>query len=339
MKNESKIILPLWFIVAFLTFVTLYLWKNIFVILVFTTLLLILFSGIFRYFHRLSWYNFIAAWITGFIFISFFFIIGFIISTQIDGFIDNFDKFWAWVEKFVDSFWFFGQPFSNFNYQKMFQNIDFWSIGLGALTTITSIVWWMTTVGILLIFILIEKNTFLKKLDKISTGKLEKKIHTIYSKIYEDINVFILSKFFVASINGIVSVIIMYFFGLEYALLFWLFVFLLDFIPSVWWIIAMAMPFLYSFVQFDQTGLSFLLLAFLIVPQFITGNIIEPKLLGTRLNLSGFVIIISLIFWSSLWGITGAFLAVPITAMLNIVFARFESTKAIAVILSKNGDI
>jgi len=339
MKNESKYLIPLWIIVAFLAFVVLYLGKSIFIILVFTTLLLILFSWIFRYFHNLTWYNSVSAIITGGIFLWFFFLIWFIISSQIDSFVENFDKFWEGFSTLLWNLWFLWQSISGFDYEKIFENIDLKSIWSNTLTTISGIAGWLSTVWLLLIFILLEKNIFLKKLDILTNKKTEKKVQSIYGQIYEDLNIFILSKFFVATLNASVSFFIMFFFWIEYALLFALFVFLLDFIPAVWGIIALSLPFLYSFVQFDTVWLSVALLACLFIPQFITWNIIEPKLMWKRLNLSSFIIIISLIFWSSLWGIAGSFLAVPLMASLNIVFARFEITRPIAVILSQDWEI
>lgn len=339
MKNDNKMLLPLWIIVVWLWFVVLYLGKSIFITLVFTTLLLILFSWIFQFFHKITGYNSISAVLTGGIFLWFFFLIWFIISSQIDSFVENFDKFGAWITALLGKLWIVGESLSGFDYEKIFESVDFKTLWSNALSTISSIAWGLSTVGLLLIFILLEKDIFLKKLDILTNKRTEKKVHSIYGKIYEDLNVFILSKFFVASINGLVSFVVMFAFGIEYALLFALFVFLLDFIPAIWWIIALSLPFLYSFVEFDTVWLSFALLACLLVPQFITGNIIEPRLMGKRLNLSSFVIIISLIFWSSIWGIAGAFLAVPLMASLNIVFARFELTKSIAVILSQDGEV
>jgi len=57
------------------------------------------------------------------------------------------------------------------------------------------------TVGLLLVFILIEKDTFVKKIDIIFSDKSEKKIENIYGKIYSDLNIFIVSKFLIALLN------------------------------------------------------------------------------------------------------------------------------------------
>jgi AI-2 transport protein TqsA len=61
--------------------------------------------------------------------------------------------------------------------------------------------------------------------------------------------------------------------------------------------------------------------------------------MGNSLNLSPFAILVSLAIWSELWGIAGAFLAVPITAVMVIIFSGFPSTRPIAVLLSRNGSL
>ena len=74
---------------------------------------------------------------------------------------------------------------------------------------------------------------FEKKVRKILKKQEEKKFFKIYQKIYDDMNTFFLSKFSLALLNAVTSVIIMSLFGLEYALMFALLVFLLDFIPAI----------------------------------------------------------------------------------------------------------
>jgi predicted PurR-regulated permease PerM len=61
--------------------------------------------------------------------------------------------------------------------------------------------------------------------------------------------------------------------------------------------------------------------------------------MANSLNLSPFVILVSLAVWSALWGIAGAFLAVPITACIALVCAEFRTTRPIAVLLSRDGRV
>ena len=77
----------------------------------------------------------------------------------------------------------------------------------------------------------------------------------------------------------------------------------------------------------------------LIAAQVFMGNIIEPKFVGNRLNLSPLVIILSLGFWGNLWGVVGMLLSVPITVILNIILAKIPATRSIAVLLSEKGEL
>ena len=70
---------------------------------------------------------------------------------------------------------------------------------------------------------------------------------------------------------------------------------------------------------------------------FVVGHILDPWLMGGSLNLSPTVILISLAAWSSVWGIAGAFLAVPITVGLIIAFSAFDSTRRFAMLLTNDG--
>ena len=73
--------------------------------------------------------------------------------------------------------------------------------------------------------------------------------------------------------------------------------------------------------------------------QFLNGNLLDPYLMGNSLNLSPFVILVSLTVWSALWGIPGAFLAVPITACIMMILAQFRGSRPLAVLLSQKGDV
>jgi predicted PurR-regulated permease PerM len=92
-----------------------------------------------------------------------------------------------------------------------------------------------------------------------------------------------------------------------------------------------------AIVQFQDAGTVLTMLVALTALQFGIGNFLDPWLMGNSLNLSPFAILVSLAIWSELWGVPGAFLAVPITAILTIVFSEFPGTRPIAVLLSSNG--
>jgi AI-2 transport protein TqsA len=59
---------------------------------------------------------------------------------------------------------------------------------------------------------------------------------------------------------------------------------------------------------------------------------------GRSLNLDPVMILLSLAFWSGIWGLTGAFLSTPLTVMAMVILAQFDGSRWIAVILSADGD-
>jgi predicted PurR-regulated permease PerM len=62
-------------------------------------------------------------------------------------------------------------------------------------------------------------------------------------------------------------------------------------------------------------------------------------MMGRAFNLSPFVVLLSLAVWSTLWGLPGALLAVPMTASLVLVLAEIQSTRPVAVMLSASGRV
>jgi len=116
-------------------------------------------------------------------------------------------------------------------------------------------------------------------------------------------------------------------------------IFFLNFIPNIGAIVATVFPALLALIQFQTWGPFIIITTGLVSLQFIIGNIIEPRFMGKSLNLSTLVIMISLSVWGAIWGILGMFLSVPITVIMMIVFAHFEATKPVAILLSQDGRI
>ncbi|WP_127714318.1 AI-2E family transporter [Halobacteriovorax sp. HLS] len=138
---------------------------------------------------------------------------------------------------------------------------------------------------------------------------------------------YVATKFTVSFITALLIAILFFGFSVELAFMFAVLTFLLNFIPSVGSIIATLLPVPVLILQFGfGLKMAIILLASFLI-QFIIGNVIEPKLMGENLGLHPIAILLFLLFWGLVWGIPGMFLAVPITAVLKIVFSRIETTK------------
>jgi len=121
---------------------------------------------------------------------------------------------------------------------------------------------------------------------------------------------------------------------------FWAFLaFALNFIPTIGSITAVVLPALYGLLTLDDPLLLAVLIGALSATQFVAGEIILPRLMGDRLNLATFVILLMLVIWGAMWGPAGMFLAIPITVILVLILGRFDTTRPIAIALSKDGRV
>ncbi len=123
--------------------------------------------------------------------------------------------------------------------------------------------------------------------------------------------------------------------GVDLAMAFGLFAFLLNFIPSIGSIIATLLPLPVVLLSPEVSPLV-AVLAILIpgIIQVTIGNGIEPKVMGDALDLHPVTILLALIFWGMLWGIPGMLLATPITAVMKILLSRLEYTRGLADLLA-----
>jgi AI-2 transport protein TqsA len=127
--------------------------------------------------------------------------------------------------------------------------------------------------------------------------------------------------------------------GIPLALVFGLFAFLLNFVPSIGSILSTLLP-LPILVVSPEVSLHAAVLAIVIpaILQMSIGNFVEPKIMGESLDLHPATILISLILWGMLWGILGMILSVPITVVVKILCERFEGSRPIAHLLAGRTD-
>ncbi|MEO0601964.1 MAG: AI-2E family transporter [Myxococcota bacterium] len=143
------------------------------------------------------------------------------------------------------------------------------------------------------------------------------------------------TKFFASALTGFLTWVLLAILGVKLSLVFGVLAFLLNFIPSVGSIIAMILPLPVAYISHPDAP--WMVVLALLLPgsvQLLIGNVIEPRLQGESLDLHIITILMTLVFWSLLWGIPGAILAVPMTVVVKMVLARFETTQPLAEILA-----
>ncbi len=116
-------------------------------------------------------------------------------------------------------------------------------------------------------------------------------------------------------------------------------IFLFNYVPYIGSLVATLLPAFFAVLQYGSIWYFIYVFGGIQVIQNLIGNYLEPKMMGKSLNMSPLVVVLALAFWGYIWGILGMILSVPITSILIIISAQFDSTRNFAILLSEKGDI
>jgi AI-2 transport protein TqsA len=120
--------------------------------------------------------------------------------------------------------------------------------------------------------------------------------------------------------------------GVDFAMLWALLAFLLNYIPNIGSILAAVPAMLLALIQLGP-GSSLLLGAGYVVVNMVLGNVVEPMWMGKKLGLSTTVVFLSLAIWYEIWGPVGMLLSVPLTMVIKILMAHSRDYAFVARLL------
>ena len=138
-----------------------------------------------------------------------------------------------------------------------------------------------------------------------------------------------------SALSGLITGLFTWAVGLEFAPLWGLLTFLLNYIAILGPLIAIVPPTLYAILQFDGLAQPVIVAVGVGIIQVVMGNVVDPKIEGRVLSLSPVVVLLALVFWGWIWGVTGAFIAIPITAAIIIACENFPQTQWIATLATE----
>lgn len=191
----------------------------------------------------------------------------------------------------------------------------------------------MLVVALYVIFLLLEHRRLGRRLEAGVESGNSIRIHDTIQSINQLIAKYLRAKALSSAILALPLTAVFFLFGLKFAAIWGLLTFLCNFIPYVGSIIAGGGPILFAFLALQFGWKPFALAASVIFWHAMSASIIEPMLLGNAVGLSPLVILMSLTFWGLCWGLTGMFLAVPLTVALKIVLSNIEATKPLGALL------
>nr|WP_319399164.1 AI-2E family transporter [uncultured Carboxylicivirga sp.] len=185
------------------------------------------------------------------------------------------------------------------------------------------------------IFILLEAKSFINK-----AVVVQKHYGTSLSHLNEignSIRHYLSIKTVISILTGLFIWFWLWIFGVDYAILWGVIAFMLNYIPSIGSIIAAVPTILLALVQLGVGGMVWTAVGYLIV-NTVMGNVVEPRVMGKGLGLSTLVVFMSLIIWGFILGPVGMFLSVPLTITLKILLEQNENTRWLSILIGTGED-
>jgi predicted PurR-regulated permease PerM len=184
---------------------------------------------------------------------------------------------------------------------------------------------------VLLFFLLASGDLFLRKLVTVLPRFEDKKAAVEISRqIEQDISTYLLAITVVNAVFGLAVATAMFFLGLPNPLLWGVMAGLLHFIPFLGAVIGISVVTLVAVVTLDGIGAILLVPAVYFFLNIIEEYVVLPLVMGRRLMLNPVVVLVWLIFWTWLWSVPGALMAVPLLAIVKIICDHVEPLAGLA---------
>ena len=123
--------------------------------------------------------------------------------------------------------------------------------------------------------------------------------------------------------------------GIQYAILLGVIGALLNVIPYIGGVVAVALPMLLALATKQPIDALYVLIAYLVV-QFIDNNLFVPKIVASKVKINALVSIIVVLVGNALWGVPGMFLSIPLTAIIKVIFDRIGPLQPFGFLLGDN---
>jgi len=185
---------------------------------------------------------------------------------------------------------------------------------------------------VLMVFILAEADKFTAKAEHMAA--LRGPNFRLFRDTTRQMQRYLVIKTVASVAKGLLAGATCALFGLEFAVVWGLIVFLFNYVPTIGALVSAVPPILLALVKFGPWQATGLAVAFMTVHTAI-GNFVEPAALGRGFGISTIVVILSVLFWGWLWGPVGMFLAIPLTMMFKVMVDGSDDFRWVGVAMSK----
>jgi predicted PurR-regulated permease PerM len=203
--------------------------------------------------------------------------------------------------------------------------------------SLSSVLLFFVLVMIDTFFLLFYRKLLIKFLIDVFREEHSAAVHEIIAEVQIRIRQYIKGLLLEMLIVSTVCCLALWILGVDYPVLLGLLTGLLNLIPYIGIFISLLLSTLVTFAT-AGVGKILLVIATLFGIHLVDANLLLPLIVGAKVRLNGLITIMGVIIGGSVWGITGAFLAIPVIAIMKIVFDRIDSLKPWGMLLGDGKD-
>jgi AI-2 transport protein TqsA len=252
-------------------------------------------------------------------------------ATQVrDALPEYLERYYALEERALQALRGWGLDIDAVPYAELIQPERLIDIASSVLRGLTGLVSASVLVLLYLVFMLSEASGLTAKL-RAAVGERAATLSG-FAPIVEEVQHYLALKTLISLTTGILVGAAAYLIGVDFALLWGLLAFLLNYVPNIGSLIAAIPAVALALLQLGLGPAAALAGAFLAI-NLLIGNLLDPTLMGRRLHLSTLVVILSLAFWGWVWGIVGMLLALPLTMVIKIALENSTDLRWVAVLM------
>ena len=208
------------------------------------------------------------------------------------------------------------------------QNDAIGSLAIGErLTEVVRMLVIGTLLPVYLFMILYYKPLLLEFIRKLFKNEHHLAVVEVLSNSKKIIQSYLVGLFFELIIVAIMNSAGLLLIGIDYAIILGITGAILNVIPYLGGIAAIALPMLIAFITKDSLVYPLMVFLVYIIIQFIDNHYIIPKIVASRVQLNALISVIAVLIGSAFWGIPGMFLSIPLTAIIKVIFDHIEPLK------------
>jgi predicted PurR-regulated permease PerM len=188
---------------------------------------------------------------------------------------------------------------------------------------------------VIAVFLMASGDLFYEKLVRILPTLSDRKraLHIVYD-IENEISTYVFTLSAINAGLGIVIAVTFHVLGMPVPYLWGLLIFFFNFIPYVGAVSGVALSGFMAIITFDSLGYALLVPLAYVFWSVLESEIVKPQILGHRLQMNAVAILLSLAFWTWLWGIAGAAIAVPLLVTIKVFCDHMESLSSLGEFIS-----